>query len=114
MIDLENLKRVAGEATPGPWKEDTVRRVCAINGVPALGEHNAAFIAAFNPEVAKQLIEALECAVVALDQIQQIMYHPDGRIMLDDEANSAQVKIARNATARISALIGKGEGNERT
>jgi hypothetical protein len=47
-----------------------------------------------------QLIEAIECAVEAL------------RILLDDEANAAQVRIARNAAARISALIGKGEGEK--
>jgi hypothetical protein len=89
VIDLEKLKRVAGEATRmGPGAD----------GVAMRGRKLLA------------LLEALECAVGALDQIQQIMFHPDGRIMLDDEANSAQVKIARDASVRISALIGKGEG----
>ena len=81
-IDLQELKRLAGEATPGPWKEankparTSPRRVvvllnkqyvgvCRINA----GIHdraNAQYIAACSPEVIKALVDVVEKARAVL------------------------------------------------
>lgn len=117
MIDLSHLKRVAGEATGGTWIQNGAEVNCSKheNTIRVYGmalnqklSKNAAFIAAFNPEVAKQLIEALECAVLALERTQEFC-----RNCMDDyPVLEAPKDIVSPAFARISALIGKGEGAE--
>jgi hypothetical protein len=99
---IENLIKLAGEATPGPWRHvvhgmhDIVEfKSCYYSD--SLNSQEAEHIAACSPEVITELCTKLKKYRKALESIMAFQYYPDGTLMNDSDANIAQVKIARAA-----------------
>jgi hypothetical protein len=83
-IDLDRLDKLAEAATPGPWKHgplywevwrvtqsgEMMSRVAGV-GQPhrSTAEADAAYIAAFSPDVARALLARLRAAEAALSEI---------------------------------------------
>lgn len=76
MTDLEELKRIALAATPGPWRPDGFMEGYRVVALPLSivvvadceTQEDRRFIAAFNPSVALDLLHRLEVAERAAEQ----------------------------------------------
>lgn len=101
-MTLTELKRLAEEATPGRWYSRrsgtcgdwatyTVNIQATDRG--AMRESDAAFIAAFNPEMAKKLIAAIDAADQLVQQLRDdephFGYFPIGSVTEYEHARAA-------------------------
>ncbi len=116
MIDLEELKKLAKAATPGPWTSDEhygcvetaetpdccddsdeCRVIAKLNYTgrccaPVKEEFNAAFIAAANPQTVLALLQALEAAMDGLRHVKGGSRELSIRQHASDTLDSVQIK----------------------
>jgi hypothetical protein len=97
-MNLSDLKKLADDATPGPWgytydgsndysigaaEDPQAQRVASVYDPTSKNGANAAFIATFNPELVKKLLAVVEAA----ELVHKFEDSPDPRApLLHDDA----------------------------
>ena len=108
MIDINELRRLAQAATPGPWVSQgryigtpshmsyigEVRDQCGNWSDTEKSRADSAFIAAANPAAITELLDRLEAAEKERDDVaQQLVQSERGKRAISDECDALRAKI---------------------
>jgi len=125
--NIEELKRLAEAATPGPWiKRGYVLGIgCGVDGVTAVAHHttsaDAAYIAAANPAAVLELIQQRDELLAAMHRIRStppaqadgggfVVDHFDIEGEYAGSQNIDPMWVVQEMAAVASAAIAKAEG----